>query len=351
MTAAGILGRMPRETPPQEIVDLADARAAARRAFDWETADRLKGEIEAAGWRVIDAASLYTLERAAPPDVDEGGRTRYGSSASVPSRLDDSPTGVATAVLLAQDDPEDLARTIRGLVEHAPDGTQLVVVANAPGEAQAAALVDLEAVEPGSPGLATEVVWTSVRLGVAAAWNAGIRRAVAPVVVLVAPGTEPMADLLGAIVGALEDDTVAVAGPVGLVTDDLRRYEDADDDATDVHAIAGAAIGFRRTDYVSRGPLDEYFVLGDSLDAWWSLVLRDPWLDDGDEETDEAADEPADIVVDISDLPTPRRAVRVRSEIVRHELAGDAPVNERLAKKNRYRLLKYYATRRDLLAR
>ena len=77
MTAAGILGRMPRETPPQEIVDLADARAAARRAFDWETADRLKGEIEAAGWRVVDAASLYTLERAAPPDIDEGGRTRY----------------------------------------------------------------------------------------------------------------------------------------------------------------------------------------------------------------------------------------------------------------------------------
>ena len=347
MTAAGILGRMPRETPPQEIVDLADARAAARRAFDWETADRLKGEIEAAGWRVIDAASLYTLERAAPPDIDEGGRTRYGSSASVQSRLDELPTGVATAVLLAQDDPEDLARTIRGLVEHSPDGTQLVVVANAPGEAQAAALIDLEAAEPGSPGLATEVVWTSVRLGAAAAWNAGIRRAVAPVVVLVAPGTEPQADVLGAIVAALDDDTVAVAGPVGLVTDDLRRYDEAGDDATDVHAIAGAAIGFRRADYVSRGPLDEYFVLADSLDAWWSLVLRDPWLDDEDDE----ADEPADIVVDISDLPKPRRAVRVESEIVRHELAGDATVNERLAKKNRYRLLKYYATRRDLLAR
>jgi hypothetical protein len=76
-------------------------------------------------------------------------------------------------------------------------------------------------------------------------------------------------------------------------------------------------------------------------------VLRDPWLDDEDDE----ADEPTDIVVDSADLPTPRRAVRVQSEIVRHGLASDATVNERLAKKNRYRLLKYYATRRDLLAR
>jgi len=341
---------MPRETPPQELVDLADARSAARRALDWETADRLKGEIEAAGWRVIDAASLYTLERAAPPDVDEGSRVRYGSSASVPSRLEESQTGTATAVLLAEDDPEDLARAIRALVEHAPDGTQLVVVANAPGDAQAAALTDLEAAEPGAPGVATEVVWTSVRLGAAAAWNAGIRRAIAPLVVLVAPGTEPRADVIGPIVAALEDDTVAVAGPVGLVTDDLRRYDEAGADATDVHAIGGAVIGFRRADYVARGPLDEHFVVADSLDAWWSLVLRDPWLDDGEPDADDPQD-PADVVVDLADLPTPRRAVQVHAEIIRHERTGAAPANERLAKKARYRLLKYYATRRDLLAR
>ena len=232
-------------------------------------------------------------------------------------------------------------------MEHSPDGTQLVIVANAPGEAQAAALVDLEAVDPGSPGLATEVVWTSVRLGAAAAWNAGIRRAVAPVVVLVAPGTEPQADLLGAIVAALEDDTVAVAGPVGLVTDDLRRYEEAGDDATDVHAIAGAAIGFRRADYVARGPLDEYFVARRQPRRLVEPRAARPWLDDEDDE----ADEPADIVVDIADLPTPRRAVRVQSDDRSPRAAGDAPVNERLAKKNLYRLLKYYATRRDLLAR
>jgi hypothetical protein len=336
---------MPRETAPQEIVDLAEVRATARRAGDWETADSLKEDIEAAGWRIVDAASLYTLERAAPPDVEEGTRVRYGSSASVPSRLDEAPTGVATVVLVATDHPDDVARAVRGLVEHAPDGTRLVVVANAPDDTQASALADLDVADPGAPGVMTEVVWTSARLGAAAAWNAGIRRTDTPVVVLLGPGTEPVADVVGAIVAALDDETVAVAGPVGLMTEDLRRYEEAGEGAADVAAVAGAAIGFRRADYLARGPLDEHFVAADSLDVWWSLVLRDPWL--VDDETEETED-PADVIVDLADLPVPRRAVQVDAAVIRHETPADA-ADARLAKKNFYRLLKGYATRRDLL--
>ena len=82
---------MPPDAVPPEIRDLADARSDARRARDWATADRLKDELATAGWKVVDAASLYTLERAAPPDVEVDGSLRYGSAASVPSRLDDAP--------------------------------------------------------------------------------------------------------------------------------------------------------------------------------------------------------------------------------------------------------------------
>jgi hypothetical protein len=280
--------------------------------------------------------------------VEEGTRVRYGSSASVPSRLDEAATGLATIVLVATDDLDDVARAIPSIVEHAPDGTQLVVVANAPDEAQAASLADLDAVDPGAPGVMTEVLWTSVRVGVAAAWNAGIRRAIAPVVVLVGPGTELRQDVVGPIVAALDDETVAVAGPVGLLTEDLRRFDEAGEDVTEVDAIGGAVLGFRRADYTARGPLDEHFVVADSLDVWWSLVLRDPWLAD-DEVGDDGPEGDADIVVDLANLPAPRRAVRVVADIVRHEPAHEAPGRTRLAKKNFYRLLKGYATRRDLL--
>jgi Glycosyl transferase family 2 len=334
---------MPREEAPQAVVDLAEARAIARRARDWPTADRLRGEIEASGWKVIDAGTLYSLERAAPPDVAEGEVVRYGGSASVPPRLEDAPVGVASVVMVATDWPDDLARALRALVDHSPDGTQLVVVANGPSEAQAAGLAALDAVDPGAPGINTEVVWTSVRLGHAAALNAGIRRAAAPVVIVLDTSVEPQGDLVSALVVALDDPAVAVAGPFGIVSADLRRFEDAPAGAVDVDAIEGYAIAFRRADYAARGPLDEHFAFYRNLDIWWSLVLRDP-----------AEDVLQDVEEDVEEDVPPRRAVRVTGvPVVRHEHRGWTGVPEaerdRLSKRNFYRVLRRFATRRDLL--
>jgi cysteinyl-tRNA synthetase len=337
---------MPRADAPQDVIDLAEARSAARRAHDWATADDLKARIEAAGWKVVDAASLYTLERAAPPDVEEDGVVRYGSSASVPSRLDEAPVGVASVVLVATDWPDDLARAVRALVEHSPDGTQLIVVANAPSGDQGAALLALDAVDPGAPGVATEVVWTRTRLGHAAALNAGIRRAAAPVVVIIDAAVEPLGDIVTALAAALEDETVAAAGPFGLVSSDLRVFGPPATDAVDVDVIEGYALAFRRADFASRGPLDEHFAFYRNLDVWWSLVLRDPYAD-----LPEADD---DAALDLSRIPPPRRAVRVTSvPVTRHELRAWTALpeeeRERRSKKNFYRVLKRFATRRDLL--
>src|SRR2546430_1721999 len=65
----------------------------------------------------------------------------------------------------------------------------------------------------------------------------------------------------------------AVTGPWGLRSGDLRHFEEAA--AGDVDAIEGYVQGFRRSDYVDRGPLDEHFRFYRNLDIWWSLVLRD----------------------------------------------------------------------------
>ena len=42
------------ESAPAEIVDLANARAAAKAARDWARADELRAQIDAAGWTVVD---------------------------------------------------------------------------------------------------------------------------------------------------------------------------------------------------------------------------------------------------------------------------------------------------------
>jgi cysteinyl-tRNA synthetase len=301
------------------VLSLALERAAARGAQDWPAADRLRAEIEAAGWRIVDRGTDFALEPAHPPTVAEGETVRYGSSDAVPSRLEEPAAGGATVVLVATDWPADLERALAGLRAYAPDGTSIVVVADAPSDAQSAALP--------SDGEALEVVRTTERLGTGAAWNIGIRRASGPVVILLDTSLEPTGDVITPLASALDDPTVGVAGGFGIVSADLRRFEDAP--AGEVTAIEGYALAFRRADAASRGPLDERFRFYRNLDIWWSLVLRDE-----------------------GEGSSPRRAVAVPIPATRHEHRGwsslDEAERDRLSKRNFYRIIDRFGWRRDL---
>ncbi len=320
---------MTRRRIPDEILSAAHARAAARAAGNWDEADRLRAEIEAAGWKIADRGTDFALTPAAPPDVAEGERIRYGSSASVPARWDEPTTGLATVVLIATDWPDDLACAVAALGATSPEGTSVVIVADGPSAEQAAALEEIERDTPAD--MPVEIVWTSERLGHAAATNIGLRRAGSPVVVVLDTSVEPTGDVVTPLVRALDDKTVAVAGGWGIVSSDLRKFEDAP--AGDVDAIEGYLIAFRRADAAARGPLDERFRFYRNLDIWWSLVLRD-----------EGEEVPPRRAVSVADLP-----------VVRHEHRGYTSLpddeRDRQSKRNFYRIIDRFGWRRDLLTR
>jgi cysteinyl-tRNA synthetase len=310
---------MPRTRIPEDVLSAAHERAVARAARDWAEADRLRGAIEAAGWKIVDRGTDFALEPAHPPTVEEAGVVRYGTSTAVPSRLEEPAVGVATIVLVATDWPDDLARALRGLGRHAPQGTSVVVVADAPSPAVESALP--------TGGESMEVIRTSERLGTGAAWNVGIRRAAGPVVVIMDTSVEPTGDVVTPLVAALEDPMVAVAGGFGVRSADLRVFEEAR--PGDVTAIEGYAIAFRRADAADRGPIDEHFRFYRNLDLWWSLVLRDE-----------------------GEGRRPRRAVAVEIPAMRHEHRGWTSLpdteRERLSKRNFYRILDRFRARDDL---
>jgi cysteinyl-tRNA synthetase len=311
---------MTRQRIPDAVMTAAHERAAARAAGDWAEADRLRAEIEAAGWKIADSGTDFALTPAAPPDVADGERVRYGASANVPSRFGEPSTGPVTVVLIATDWPGDLARALAGLQTDAPEGTSIVIVADAPSPDQEAMLETLDDVE---------IVRTSERLGQGAAVNIGLRQASGDVVILVDPSIEPTGDIVAPHVAALDDPTVAVAGGWGIVSNDLRKFEDAP--AGDVDAIEGYVQAFRRADAATRGPLDERFRFYRNLDIWWSLVLRDE-----------------------GEGTTPRRAVAVADlPATRHEHRGytSLPPDERdrQSKRNFYRIIDRFGSRRDLL--
>ncbi len=122
---------------------------------------------------------------------------------------------------------------------------------------------------------------------------------------------------------------MAVAGGWGIVSDDLRTFRDAP--PGEVDAIEGYCLAFRRADFVARGPLDERFRFYRNLDIWWSLVLRDE-----------------------GEAAVPRRAVRTQPlPLERHEHRGYASLppaeRDRLSKRNFYRIIDRFGSRRDLL--
>jgi len=306
---------------PSEIIALADARSAAREARDFAEADRLRAQIETAGWKVTDNGLRFRLSPLHPADLEEAGTVRYGSSASVPSRLDEPPTGTASVVIRATAWPEDVQRAVAGLRRSAPDRTQVILVADGPTREL---IADLESIAASG----VEIVWTAARLGQAAGLNCGIRRATAAVVIVLDPSVEPTGDIVTPLVEALADPGVGVAGAIGVTSANLRTFEAAP--PGDVDAIEGYAMAFRRDDYRDRGPLDEHFRFYRNLDLWWSLVLRDQ----GEE-------------------AQPRRAVAVDLPLTRHEHRGwtelpDAE-RDRLSKRNFYRIIDRFRQREDLL--
>jgi hypothetical protein len=320
-----------RQRIPEEVLAAAHARAKARESRDWPEADRLRETIEVAGWRIVDRGTHFALSPAAPPDVPEADRIRYGASQNVPSRLDETPVGLATIVMIATDWPDDLSRALAGIRAGAPRGTSIVIVADAPSAAQAAALDGVAAQPHDDLAFATDVVWTSERLGQGAALNVGMRRASGPIAILLDTSVEPTDDFVTPLVRALDDPTVALAGGWGIASTDLRKFDDAP--AGDVDAIEGYAQAFRRADYLERGPIDERFRFYRNLDIWWSLILRD-----------NGEGQPSRRAVALDGLP-----------LVRHEHRGYTSMPEderdRLSKRNFYRIIDRFGSRRDLLVR
>lgn len=328
----GSASRPEAAAAPAAVLDAARRRSDARAARDWATADDLRAEIEAAGWRVTDSGTAFRLEPAHPADVEHGGEIRYGRSDAVPSRLDEDPTGVGTIVLTVELGDPSAIDAVTAAARHLPAGADLVVVGDGIGDATAggihAALDDSPVARGGH-----ELVRTSTPLGRAAALNAGIRRAAGAVVVILDASIQPTGDVVSPLLAALEDPDVAVAGPFGLSSTDLRRFDEvipAGDAAVEVAAVQGYCMGFRRADAVERGPLDEGFRFYRNLDIWWSLVLRDA-----------GEDGPPRRALAVPDLPL------VRSEPWAWT-STPARERDRLSKRNFYRLLDSFRDRPDL---
>jgi hypothetical protein len=198
---------------PADVRRLAEERDDARARRDFAAADRLRDLITDAGWTVTDGPGGFDLAPAAPPQT-------------------------AVSVLV---DLESWPADGQRLVASLPSELEVVPVAG--GDA-----------------------------GFGASRNAALQQARGNMVVLVDASLEVTGDLFGSLQDALADPTVAVAGPFGLASTDLREYEERT--AGDVVAVQSYCLAARRSDLVAIGGLRESFAFYRNADIDISLRLR-----------------------------------------------------------------------------
>ena len=241
---------------PEDVLALAALRTAARAAKDFAEADRLRDEIAAAGWSVLDAAEGARLEPLAATASERVGAHDVADVTGEPATFD------ATVQWVCEGWPEDIDRALAAFRSHASGRSLQFVVA------------DVTGAEADRWGEAVEVLRLEEGTGWAAARNAGLRRARADLVLAMDGSVEPVGDVVGPLASSLRDPGLGIVGPFGIVTRDLRQFDEAPGPGP-CDAIEGYLMAFRRDMLRRVGGFDEKFRWYRTADIDWSFRVKD----------------------------------------------------------------------------
>jgi glycosyltransferase involved in cell wall biosynthesis len=234
-----------------------------------------------------------------------------GRASDVASVLEEDPDMDVTVQWVCEGWPEDIERAIAGFR------------ANEGGRSVQYVIADVTDREPSAWGDGVEVVWLEEGTGWGAARNAGLKRTRGRTVLVMDGSVEPTGDVFRPIEMAFTDPRLGVCGPFGIVTHDLRQFDEAH--GGDVDAIEGYLMALRRETLLAVGLFDEKFRWYRTADIEYSFRVKD-------------LDGRATVV----DLPVKKHEHRMWFNTEPEDRA-------RWSKKNFYRFLDRFRDRWDLL--
>jgi hypothetical protein len=296
---------------PPEVRRLATEREERRKAKDFAAADELRARIADLGFTIVDSPEGPRMEPMDGAAGDAGEAPARVLPEDVPSALEQPSTFDATVQSLLEGWPEDVGRAIEGFRSHQGGRSVQYVVADVTGQ------------DPSSFGEAVEVIPLVEGTGWGAARNAGLKRSLGRIVLVVDGSIEPVGDVFEPIEEAMADPTVGVVGPFGVVTSNLQDFEASD--GPEVDAIEGYLMAMRREVLLDVGLFDEKFKWYRTADIEYSFRLKAAGL----------------------------KAMVVTVPVIRHEhrMWFNTPPEERAkwSKRNYYRFLDRFRGRFDLL--
>jgi cysteinyl-tRNA synthetase len=313
-----LVGTTADDELPAEIEAFLRERRAARQAKDYVRADALREEIRLAGVELRDTPAGTKGYLAAPW---RGNGAVIATSADVESRLEGPEEVPFTVSIVARQGCVELNRCVASVRRYLPeDRGEIIIVDNGFQDECGHKLDSLAGQEPG-----VRVFHADHYLGWAAGGNVSMRQARGRIVVFLDTSVEVTDDLFATLEQLLADETVGIAGRWGVVTSDLRQFEEAKASG-EVDAVEGYLMALRRGVLREAGFLDEKYRFYRHLDLDFSFAVRSRGYR---------------AVIDTS-LPV------TKHEHV--EWAATAPLDrDRLSKRNFYRFLHKWGDRTDLL--
>ena len=302
---------------PADILALSHERDELRRKGKYDRADDLKRQIEEAGYGIKDnphGAHLIIL-----PSVEVDG-TVYRTTRQVPSLLDEADSCAFSVNILACDSFEETKRCVESVARFA-DGhaVEIVLVDNGSQDE-----LNSWAKVMQRDDQRLRLVTVARPVGEAEARNVGLKSSRGQYVLLLDSSVELTGDVFAPLGEVLSDSDVGITGLRGLLTEDMRHFEETNEQ--EVEAIAGLCMAFKRTLLRRAGLFDERYRFPYYMDIDFNFAVRDC----------------GKIAVVTPGLP-----------VECHPLAQNAKLSDaertRLTRRNFYRFLDKWGHRDDLL--
>ncbi len=302
---------------PADILALSHERDELRRRGKYDRADALKRQIEEAGYGIKDnphGAHLIIL-----PSVEVDGIV-YRTARQVPSLLDETDSCEFSVNILANTSYEEAKRCLESVLRWTADREiEIILVDNR-------SLGNLNAWVGGlqSNNVRLRMLSTSRPLGEAEARNIGLKQSRGKYILLLDSSVELTGDVFTPLARVLEDSEIGITGFRGLLTDDLRHFEECT--SLEVEVVDGLCMAFRRKLLKKIGLFDERYRFPFYMDIDFNFAIRNSGA---------------------------RAVVTPKLPISSHPLLQDVNLSDtermRLRKRNFYRFLEKWGHRDDLL--
>ena len=306
---------------PSEVQAALADRSGYRQQAEYKKADQLRSTISTKGFLVGDTPLGTRVRPKTALERQEERWKAISSSKEIESYLSLPPQLDFSFVVTASNYMKDVQRCTESILKWATGySAELIVVDNGSTDGTSEWLEELGHSEP-----RTRVIHCDHVLGEGAAKNAGLKQTLGRNAVLVDTSVEVVGDILAPIGRWLEEESIGIVGPWGLMTSDLQHFHQ-EVESGDVDAMQAYVLAFRRSLFSQVGLMRETFRFYRNLDLDFSFQFKAQGYR---------------IVADGS-LPLVRHEHRQWSAL------GEAE-RDQLSAKNFKRFLKKWGNRSDLL--